>query len=309
LRILVAISSPSDHPRLDVSREWENLNRALEASIKSGLIALDRIEGGCTFDNLRDALRPGLTHVFHFVGHGEPGKLVLENDAGDGVVVDATRLRAAFPEAHPPRLVVLNACAGAMHDSESVFSGVAQGFIRRGVPAVVGMQAAITDKAAIHLARYFYRELALGRPVDEALTEARLRLQGNGNLIEWGTPVLYMRATDGRLVAARQPLVRPLAMADSPTKPAQAPAPLVRPVTPEVKATPLLDKKPALQATAPVEVDMERLLAAERSSHAPWHSRESVRREMGDLPWYIRWFPLLLLGAGSAIFLISFVFR
>jgi hypothetical protein len=198
LRVLVAMASPTDHPRLDIAREWDILCQALEPSITAGRLKLERVRGGCTFDNLRDSLRHFNTHIFHFVGHGLPGALVLERESGRGQEMEATQLRSAFPSGALPRLIVLNACSGAIED-DVPFSGLAQGFLKQGVPAVVAMQASITDDAALIFTRYFYRDLVETGAVDTALTEARLRMQGNGHPIEWGTPVLYMRALSGQL--------------------------------------------------------------------------------------------------------------
>jgi len=198
LRILVALSSPTDHPRLDIAREWEILRNALEPSISAGQLELRRVPGRCTFDNLRDSLRHFGAHIFHFVGHGIPGALVLEQESGKGLEMEATHLRSAFPSGALPRLIVLNACSGAI-TQDVPFSGLAQGFLRQGVPAVVAMQASITDDAALIFTRYFYRDLVEIGAVDTSLTEARLRMQGNGHPIEWGTPVLYMRALSGQL--------------------------------------------------------------------------------------------------------------
>ena len=69
----------------------------------------------------------------------------------------------------------------------------------RGVPAVIAMRTAISDVAAIALARSFYTALADGAAVDEALAEARKALYTGGHAEEWGTAVLYMRAADGHL--------------------------------------------------------------------------------------------------------------
>jgi hypothetical protein len=198
VRILVALAAPTDHPRLDVAREWEILSNALEIPVASGKVKLDRVPGRCTFDNLRDALRHFGAHVFHFIGHGMPGALVLEQEAGKGLEMEATQLRAAFPSGMLPRLIVLNSCSGAIGE-DAPFSGLAQGFLRKGVPAVVAMRASITDDAALIFTRYFYRDLIETGIVDASLTEARLRMQGNGHPIEWGTPVLYMRALNGQL--------------------------------------------------------------------------------------------------------------
>lgn len=225
LRVLVAVSAPTDYPRLDTSREWSILRDALDAPIVSGQIELRRVPGHCTFDNLRDSLRHFGAHIFHFVGHGVPGALILDQESGKGIEMQATHLRAAFPSGALPRLIVLNSCSGAMSDGLP-FSGLAQGFLRQGVPAVVAMQASITDEAATIFTRYFYRDLVEIGAVDTSLTEARLRMQVNGHPIEWGTPVLYMRALSGQLF---QPASVPDARPAGWKRPEEAPAWTERP--------------------------------------------------------------------------------
>ena len=247
LRILVALASPTDHPRLDIAREWEILCQALEPSITAGRLELRRVPGNCTFDNLRDSLRHFNTHIFHFVGHGLPGALVLEHESGRGLEMEATHLRSAFPSGALPRLIVLNACSGAI--SEDVpFSGLAQGFLKQGVPAVVAMQASITDNAALIFTRYFYRDLIETGAVDASLTEARLRMQGNGHPIEWGTPVLYMRALSGQLfkpAASQAEEKKPFEMPGL----ASAPPPRIEPSLAERKKP----KDPAKPSAPPVQ--------------------------------------------------------
>ena len=253
LRVLVALSSPTDHPRLDIAREWEILCQALEPSITAGRLELRRVPGNCTFDNLRDSLRHFSTHIFHFVGHGMPGALVLEQESGRGHEMEATHLRAAFPSGALPRLIVLNACSGAISE-DAPFSGLAQGFLKQGVPAVVAMQASITDNAALIFTRYFYRDLIETGAVDASLTEARLRMQGNGHPIEWGTPVLYMRALSGQLfqpsaspAEEKKPFELPLpAMAS-------APPPRIEPSLTERKKTKESLPKPGTPQAPPVQ--------------------------------------------------------
>lgn len=246
LRVLVALSSPTDHPRLDIAREWEILCQALEPSITAGRLELRRVPGNCTFDNLRDSLRHFNTHIFHFVGHGLPGALVLEQESGRGLEMEATHLRSAFPSGALPRLIVLNACSGAI--SEDVpFSGLAQGFLKQGVPAVVAMQASITDDAALIFTRYFYRDLIETGAVDASLTEARLRMQGNGHPIEWGTPVLYMRALSGQLF---QPAAGPAAE----NKPIELPVPALASTSPPRIEPSLTERKKTKDSPAKAAV-------------------------------------------------------
>ncbi|MGX4643211.1 CHAT domain-containing protein [Massilia sp. SYSU DXS3249] len=260
LRVLVALSSPTDHPRLDIAREWEILCHALEPSITAGQLELRRVPGRCTFDNLRDSLRHYGAHIFHFVGHGIPGALILEQESGKGLEMEATHLRSAFPSGALPRLIVLNACSGAI-TQDVPFSGLAQGFLRQGVPAVVAMQASITDDAAMIFTRYFYRDLVEIGAVDASLTEARLRMQGNGHPIEWGTPVLYMRALSGQLF---QPSAH--RGANPPTMPAAVPPPMPAQVVAPVSAPIPAPVSAATPAAIPEERKRPRDTAARTST-------------------------------------------
>ncbi|MCG8423634.1 MAG: CHAT domain-containing protein [Proteobacteria bacterium] len=69
-------------------------------------------------------------------------------------------------------------------------------------PAVIAMQFEITDKAALAFADELYPALVDGLPVDAAVAEARTAIYTLPSDIEWGTPVLYMRAADGVLFDA-----------------------------------------------------------------------------------------------------------
>jgi hypothetical protein len=70
---------------------------------------------------------------------------------------------------------------------------------RNGIPAGVAIQFAITDAATIVFAQVLYEAVADGRPLEAAMAEARKAIYAEDNLIEWGTPVLYLRAWRGRI--------------------------------------------------------------------------------------------------------------
>jgi hypothetical protein len=116
------------------------------------------------------------------------------------------------------RLAVLNACEGARAARTDPFAGTAQCLIQQGIPAVIAMQFEISDEAAITLTREFFGALADDYPVDAALAEARKALFTEGSGVEWGTPVLYMRAPDGRIFDVAAPASGPIAgpAADAP---------------------------------------------------------------------------------------------
>jgi len=204
LHLLVMISSPSDYLRLDVERERSRLEETLEPLIKAGKVRVKWLENPTLTDLLR-CLREGEYHLFHFIGHGgfdkkrEEGVLVLEDEQGRGWLADAHRIGTILHDHPSLRLAVLNSCEGARNSLTDPFAGVAADLIRQGVPAVVAMQFEITDEAAITFAGEFYTALAQGFPVDAAVAEARKAIYGLPNDIEWGTPVLYMRSSDGVL--------------------------------------------------------------------------------------------------------------
>lgn len=204
LKILVLISSPQDYAPVDVDHEWSNLNRALGTMLKRGLVRLDRLDHA-TFASLRQSLHRGDYHILHYIGHGgfdarsQDGALILQDEHERARQVSGQSLGVLLGDVRSVRLALLNACEGARTSRSDPFAGVAQSLIQQGIPAVIAMQFEITDPAAIIFAAEFYGALAGNVPVDAALGAARSAIFASGNELEWGTPVLYMRSSDGHL--------------------------------------------------------------------------------------------------------------
>jgi hypothetical protein len=203
LKVLVMISSPKDHPQLDVENEWMKLENALSVLMEKGLLALERLEAA-TFVALQKSLGREKFHIFHFIGHGGfdqesgNGVLLFENQQMLGHQVDSETLGMLLGKHSSLRLAVLNACEGGRTSSTDPFAGLAQSLLQQGIPATVAMQFPITDSAAITFAQKFYEVIAEGGWIESALSEARLAIFAD-NKVEWATPVLYMRATEGRI--------------------------------------------------------------------------------------------------------------
>ncbi len=227
LRILVMISSPHDLPPLSVHREWEKLSDALGDLRQRGLVDVDRLDDA-TLPVLQHRLLAGEYPIFHFVGHGvfderaQDGMLALEDEAGRSRLVSGQYLGALFHDHRALRLAVLNACEGARTSRSDPFGGVAQSLMQQGVPAVVAMQFEVTDEAAIAFAHRFYEVLADGHLVDTAVAEARKAIFGQGNEIEWGTPVLYLRSPEGQIFDLER--VEETVSAPRPTEPREGEA-------------------------------------------------------------------------------------
>ena len=204
LRILLMISSPTDHPQLDVMREVAKMEEALADLQARGLVQVERQEDA-TLAELQRRLRARDYHVFHFVGHGgfdreiQDGFLLLEDAQNRGRKVGAQYIGTVLRDHRPLRLALLNACEGARGSVTDPFAGTAQSLVQQGIPAVIAMQFEFTDESAICFTHEFYASLAAGYPVDAAITEARKAIFAQGNEVEWGTPVLYMRSQDGRI--------------------------------------------------------------------------------------------------------------
>jgi hypothetical protein len=209
LRILVSISSPDDLPPLDVESERAKIERSLQHLTARGLVEIDFTDDASlptlqrTLRQARGAGRP--YHVWHYIGHGmfdptsEASVLAFTSEGGTSYHVGGFQLGTLFNSYPDLRLALLNACEGARASREDPFAGVAAALIERGIPAVIGMQFEITDRAAITFSGEFYAALVDGLPVDAALIEARRAVFFLPNWVEWATPVLFMRVRDGQL--------------------------------------------------------------------------------------------------------------
>ncbi len=203
LVVLGVLSNPAGVEPLDVDGEWARVQEAVSGLGKER-IRLERVPA--TWTALQDRLRRGNAHVLHFIGHGvfddetNQGSLLFEDESGQPTLVSADRFKVLLHDQADLRLVFLNACEGAKGGRSDSFAGVAQQLVQQGVPAVVAMQFPVTDTAALTLSREFYKALADGYPVDAAVGEARKAIFGLGDSLEWGTPVLFSRSPDNRLI-------------------------------------------------------------------------------------------------------------
>lgn len=205
LSILAVASSPRDYEPLDLARERRNLSEALKELVAAGLVRLDWL-AAATLDDLREQLLRQPYHIFHFIGHGgfdadaQDGILAFENSDQRANRVSGERLAVILGNHRTLRLATLNACEGARTSQQDPFAGAAITLVRTGnLPAVVAMQFEISDNAAINFAKGFYGALAAGKPVDAAVGQGRQAIFVNDNDVEWSTPVLYLRASDGEI--------------------------------------------------------------------------------------------------------------
>lgn len=204
LQILGVVSSPSDLGTIDVKTERDKFEQALRPLVDGGAVAIEWLEVPSLVALVR-ALRNDEYHVLHFVGHGgfradaSDGALAFEDDSNRVQFVSGDQLATVLMDSRTLRLVILNKFERAQTEVFNPFSSVAASLIQREIPAVVGMQFEMTDRATIVFAREFYSAMAGSKPVDTAISDARRAIFADGNDVEWATPVLYSSVPDGRI--------------------------------------------------------------------------------------------------------------
>ncbi len=209
LKVLVVIAQPADEAWLDVEREYGKMKAALDEC--AGLRVELRPLRHASFEALARELRGHRSfHVLHYIGHGafdpakDEGQQLLEDGDGHRELVNARLLATALRGHSSLRLIILNSCEGARPSATGTFRGTAQALIQRGIPAVLAMQSAIYDDAAVRFSSVFYQSLARGYPVSACVSEARMVMHRDGSL-EWGKPVLYLRSPGGLLFDLQVP--------------------------------------------------------------------------------------------------------
>ncbi len=235
LRILAVSASPDSMPPLDLAEEA----RRLEALRQSGLPIEVKHLVNASAGAMREALVSGTWHVMHFMGHGHfdratgEGMLAFERADGRGDLVSGRAFATKLKDLSSLGVVVLNACntARAGRQGEvNPFHGVATALVLGGVRAVVAMQRPIPDRAAIAFSTAFYRHLARGDSIDEALIEGRQAIHSAApETFAWAIPVLFLRTPEGNVFTAQpNAAVPPQPTAAEPARPGGSPAPGVR---------------------------------------------------------------------------------
>jgi hypothetical protein len=208
VRILVITAVPGRD--LDVDKELANIRRRTDRLVQGQRAVPFNVQvlDGATRATLYEAVREFRPHFLHYIGHGsfEDGSgwihLHAKDDAAEIDRIDAETLRDMLANERP-KLVVLNTCEGGMASDVDPFSGMAHALIQRNIPYVVAMQYPISDEAAIAFSDVLYADLANGKPIDVAVTNARnaIRLLANPEAqVELITPVLYTSGSIDKLI-------------------------------------------------------------------------------------------------------------
>lgn len=175
LKMLVVIP---DSPDLDAANEKANLLQILAGLDKH--VQPTFLEDRVTTTSISDALLEESFHLLHFIGHGEfkndQAFLQLNTEDGDLDYIDDSQFASLLVNHPTLKLVFLNSCKGAQTSLSAPMAGMAYRLVKQSIPAVIAMQFAIYDEAAIVFSQQFYHSLFKGRArgrVEFAVSHAR----------------------------------------------------------------------------------------------------------------------------------------
>ena len=219
LNLLVVLSSPlgsdpgDDSLAFDIYEEKRALLHELAPLVDTGLLHVD-VEERPTLENLRRQIgrqRRGY-HLFHYLGHAEPDRLILEDDQGRRDDQNGARLTQILRLCPDLRLAVFAGCetaraprdpvtadAAATEEWRNIFS-LADRCVQDCCPIVVGMQAVLPFRTERLFTRFFYQGIVSGYSVAGAMRLARGAARGDrhvgGDLLDWSVPVLFVGGSD-----------------------------------------------------------------------------------------------------------------
>ncbi len=205
LRVLLAISNPSDYPELNTQKEIKWIYEALSPIIDQNFVSINTLFPTSS-RALQSHLRKGY-HILHYIGHGytdrhkRTNNLVLTKESsGESSLQDAETIGYLL-RSSGVQLAFLNACQTATTHRSNDFFGVAQSLVSIGLPAVIAMQFDIPDTSAAIFAHEMYASLVDGFPIQAAVTEGRKAMLAATGMDskDWANPILFMRSPTGIL--------------------------------------------------------------------------------------------------------------
>ena len=237
LNLLIVLSSPvlsgdGEEAAFDLFEEKRNLLAELVPLEESGLLNID-IEEHATIDNLRRRIagrRDGY-HLVHYLGHAVPNALVLEDRFRRAVRATAESVNELLRICPNLRMVMLAGCDTARAPELTIADraagsadwrlrlSTADRCARDSCPVVIGMQAVLPFRTEWLFTRSFYRAVAAGYSIADAVRLGRDTVRSDefvgGKKADWAIPTMIVAGD------APGPLVDPTA----PARPYRRPHP------------------------------------------------------------------------------------
>ena len=197
-----------DTSGLDTNKEIEEILRILTPVIGNDRIVVrDATNKRMTVDYLKENY-----DICHFIGHGV-FSTKSRKDSGwrlrDGTVLTCSDIEGVkSPKAVFPRLIIANSCysarsASSPSNAQKYVTSLYRSFLSMGVPQYIGTIASVPDDVSQVFTSAFYTALASGKPVGEAVFQAREAASagpGWGYYVHYGDPGFPFLASTGSTV-------------------------------------------------------------------------------------------------------------
>ena len=150
----------------NLAKEQREIRKVLEEAKQSGLCEVVE-RSNATIDDILDVFQDKTYKdritVFHYGGHADCYKLLLESVTGARSFAFKEGLVSFFAHQNGLKLIFLNACSTEQHAVE---------LKQAGIPGVIGTSQEINDTVAAALAIRFYHGIANGHSIERAWREA-----------------------------------------------------------------------------------------------------------------------------------------
>jgi hypothetical protein len=150
----------------NLATEQREIRKALEKAKQAGLCEVIERSNATSDDILdifQDKVYKDRIAVFHYAGHADCYKLLLESVTGARSFAFKEGLVSFFARQNGLKLIFLNACSTEQHAVE---------LKQAGIPAVIGTSQEIADTVATMMAIRFYHGIANGHSLERAWREA-----------------------------------------------------------------------------------------------------------------------------------------
>jgi hypothetical protein len=229
LRMLLVLSSPlgsldGEHGSgltFDLYEEKRALLGELAPLLSRGLLEVD-VEDRPSVENLRRCIarKERGYNVLHYIGHGLPGRLLLEDPSGRALETYAAQFNSVLQSCPDLRLIFFAGCETAQTPDESstpwpAAMSLADMCVRDVCQVVIGMQAVLPFRTERLFCRFFYQAVSSGRTIADAMTVARAAVADDAHsgtgLLDWAVPCVFVGGdSPGYLVDPDAP-ARPVA--------------------------------------------------------------------------------------------------
>ncbi|EGJ35207.1 uncharacterized caspase domain protein [Moorena producens 3L] len=204
MRIALVVSAPTDLNPV----AYEEVQAAIEtlAQEQPEQVELLPVVNPASRKAIDNILRKK-PHIFHFIGHGrfqnENGEIALVDEFDQARWISANDFSELLNQ-HRPRIILLQACQGAMESTSKVSVGLASKVVQQIIPVLVAMQYPVSNSTASRFACHFYKQLAQGKPADIAVQEGRREISLHESTgyrkRDFATPVIFMQVQDAQLI-------------------------------------------------------------------------------------------------------------